>query len=384
MNHLYGPAFLSPRPCWRSSRSCQPTTARCCGELRQRPHARDGRRGDRPHGDVDDHRPLRVRRDIPGRPEVCNASPGTASSTRPVEEVERSTAAAPPPCSAASRTSATFVVRVWATIAPIRERRAALLAEPERIDAILEEGAERAGPSPRPSSPRSRRRWGCEAVVTVGDLAVMVATCAGSRWAYDRQGGAGRRALLEAGRAALEAGEWSAAKSAFETAVERPDGELLGLGEAVCGWETWRNPCAIGRAPTQSSAAGTIPLRQRPSRFGSASTTARTSATAPRPGGWGARRVWSTKFELAPLAGWVALIRAGGSADLAEAEQLAERSSARRFTDADLELCAPARWASLVTMGRVAEGIELLDEAMAGSLAARAAARTRWCSRAAR
>ncbi|HSJ74366.1 MAG TPA: hypothetical protein VK904_08615, partial [Miltoncostaeaceae bacterium] len=42
-------------------------------------------------------------------------------------------------------------------------------------------------------------------------------------------------ASLVAGRAALEAGRWSAAKSAFETALERaPTAEaLVGLGEAV-------------------------------------------------------------------------------------------------------------------------------------------------------
>ena len=85
----------------------------------------------------------------------------------------------------------------------------------------------------------------------------------------------------------------------------------------------------------------------------------------------GARGAPGQGFELAPLAGWVALIRAGGSADPAEAEQLAGEAleSARRFTDADLELCALSQMgSSLVTMGRVAEGIELLDEAMAGSL----------------
>ena len=81
-----------------------------------------------------------------------------------------------------------LAARVRARIAPIRERRAALLAEPERIDAILELGAERARPSRRPSSPRSRRRWGCEAVVTVGDLAASRPIRAGSRaGAYDRQ-----------------------------------------------------------------------------------------------------------------------------------------------------------------------------------------------------
>ena len=177
----------------------------------------------------------RVRRDIPGRPEVCNVftwhrlldAPRRRSTRLPRlhhrrARLRRGQARPRGPRAGDDR--------------PIRERRAALLAEPERIDAILEEGAERAWPSPRPSSPRSRRRWGCEAVVTVGDLAVIVVTRAlgPGAGAYDRQVAQDAEPSLEAGRAALEAGEWSAAKSAFETAVERARREaLLGLGEAV-------------------------------------------------------------------------------------------------------------------------------------------------------
>ena len=84
----------------------------------------------------------RVRRDIPGRPEVCNVFT-TASSTRPGggrrglprlhhrrARLRRGQARPRGPRAGDDR--------------PIRERRAALLAEPERIDAILEEGAERA------------------------------------------------------------------------------------------------------------------------------------------------------------------------------------------------------------------------------------------------
>ncbi len=179
---------------------------------------------------------------------------------------------------------------------------------------------------------------------------------------------------LEAGRAALEAGEWSAAKSAFEAAVERaPTGEaLLGLGEAV--W--WLGDVAEsvryresayaefrrGNDPAQAAAVAVrLSLTYR-ANLGNRAASA----------GWLARAARLVdEFELAPLAGWVALIRAGGSADPAEAERLAGEAleSARRFTDADLELCALSQiGSSLVTMGRVAEGIELLDEAMAGSL----------------
>ena len=72
----------------------------------------------------------------------------------------------------------------------------------------------------------------------------------------------------------------------------------------------------------------------------------------------GARGASGRRVRARALAGWVALIRAGGSADPAEAEQLAAEAleSARRFTDADLELSRNQMGSSLVTMGRVAEG----------------------------
>src|SRR5262245_33116014 len=58
--------------------------------------------------------------------------------------------------------------------------------------------------------------------------------------AYDEPVAHDAEAALVAGRAALESGKWSAARSAFETAVEQaPTAEaLLGLGEAVWWLET--------------------------------------------------------------------------------------------------------------------------------------------------
>ena len=181
-------------------------------------------------------------------------------------------------------------------------------------------------------------------------------------------------ASLAAGRAALEAGQWSAARSAFEAAVEEaPTGEaLLGLGEAV--W--WLGDVAASVRYRESAYAE---FRRQDDPGQAAAVAIRLSLTyranlgnRAASAGWLARAARLVdEFELAPLGGWVALNKAGGSADPAQAEQLAREAleRAREFADADLELCALSQMgSSLVTMGRVAEGIALLDEAMAGSL----------------
>ncbi len=88
--------------------------------------------------------PQRVRRDIPGRPEVCNVFSWHRLFGAPqaeIDEVYRGCTTAELGCVDDKRALA---ARVRATIAPIRERRAALLDDPARIDAVLEEGAERA------------------------------------------------------------------------------------------------------------------------------------------------------------------------------------------------------------------------------------------------
>ncbi len=89
--------------------------------------------------------------------------------------------------------------------------------------------------------------------------------------------------------------------------------------------------------------------------------------------GWLARATRLVEeFGLLPLAGWVALLRAHDSGDAEAARRLARaaRDLARRFDDADLELCALSQLgAALVQSGRLDEGVPLLDEAMAASLA---------------
>ncbi|MEZ0285308.1 MAG: LuxR C-terminal-related transcriptional regulator [Thermoleophilia bacterium] len=179
---------------------------------------------------------------------------------------------------------------------------------------------------------------------------------------------------LVAGRTALERGQWSAARSAFETAVEQaPTAEaLLGLGEAV--W--WLGDVAASVRYRERAYAE---FRRKKSLAQAAAVALRLSLTyranlgnRAASAGWLARAErLVADFELAPLAGWVALMRAGATADPVEAERLAREAleSARHSADIDLELCALSQIGStLVTMGRVAEGVSLLDEAMAGSL----------------
>jgi tryptophanyl-tRNA synthetase len=88
--------------------------------------------------------PQRVRRSDPGRPEVCNVWAYHGLFGTP--EAER--AAIHAGCTGATlgcvQDKRMLATRVKEVIAPIRDRREALLADPDRIEAILAEGAERA------------------------------------------------------------------------------------------------------------------------------------------------------------------------------------------------------------------------------------------------
>jgi tryptophanyl-tRNA synthetase len=88
--------------------------------------------------------PQRVRRSDPGRPEVCNVFSWHKLFRAPQEELDfvyRGCTTATLGCVDDKRMLA---ARVREAIAPIRERRAALLDDPDRIEGILDEGAERA------------------------------------------------------------------------------------------------------------------------------------------------------------------------------------------------------------------------------------------------
>ena len=182
-------------------------------------------------------------------------------------------------------------------------------------------------------------------------------------------------ALARDGRTALDDGEWGAAREAFEACLgqeERADA-LLGLSDAL--WWLGDTDGAVRRgeqayaafrhdrdAASAIVAAVTLYFHHRVSLG---------NAAAAR--GWlqrAARLV--EEHGLAPLEGWVMLMRAHDSADPAVAEQWSREACrlAGRHHDSDLELCALSQLGvALVELGRVDEGGALLDEAMAASLA---------------
>ena len=184
-------------------------------------------------------------------------------------------------------------------------------------------------------------------------------------------------ALLRRAQEALQRGEWSAAKEKFEVALEQEEsGEALsGLG-TVLWWlgETEASVRYQERAyaafrrrldPTQATLAAVDLCLTYLASLGNHAACR----------GWLARAARLVEdFELAPLRGWVSLCRAHVAEeedDAASAERWAREAhqAARELADRDLELCAlGALGSALVTMGRVKEGAELLDEAMAGSL----------------
>ncbi len=89
--------------------------------------------------------------------------------------------------------------------------------------------------------------------------------------------------------------------------------------------------------------------------------------------GWAARAARLVdEFDLAPMQGWVWLIRANGSLDPVECETLARQALqlGAEVSDRDLELCALSQTGvALIDQGRTGEGVALIDEAMAGALA---------------
>ena len=104
--------------------------------------------------------PQRVRRDIPGRPEICNVFSWQRLFGAPpehVDEIYRGCTTATLGCVEDKRDLA---ARVRSRIAPIRERRVELLADPRRIEEILAAGAERARAIARPVLAETRAAMG--------------------------------------------------------------------------------------------------------------------------------------------------------------------------------------------------------------------------------
>jgi DNA-binding NarL/FixJ family response regulator len=180
--------------------------------------------------------------------------------------------------------------------------------------------------------------------------------------------------LLASGGEALRVGDWSAARSAFEAALEEEETAeaLFGLGDAL--WWLGDIEPAV-RCRERAYAA----FRRRPDPVQAAIVAMRLCLTyRANLGSRAASRGWLRRaarivedFELDALRGWVALMRANDAEDPGAGERLAREAHAfaRESGDADLELCALSELGAwLVELGRVAEGVALLDEAMAASL----------------
>ena len=184
-------------------------------------------------------------------------------------------------------------------------------------------------------------------------------------------------ALLRDGERAIGAADWQTARSCFERALEADDSPdaLTGLSKvAVIEREYERAVELRERAFDLYKAAG---------QSARASDVAiwLTFMYATYHGNFSAALGWKERAasvldgtEETAAHGWLTLLQAPFSRDLAEREQLAVSALAiaRRFGDVDLEIEALALLGeSRVVSGRVAEGMRLLDEAMAAVTAGR-------------
>ncbi len=176
----------------------------------------------------------------------------------------------------------------------------------------------------------------------------------------------------------LGRGDWASACAAGEAALAAgADAEAwAGLGSAL--WWLGETEGAV-HAQERAYAA----FRRRPDPAGAA-LTAMSLCLLYRAslGNHAASRGWLHRFAavveqagLGSLTGWVSLCRAVAANDLPDPAAAAPAARealavARAGGDPDLELCALSELGTaLVLSGRAEEGVELLDEAMAGALA---------------
>jgi DNA-binding CsgD family transcriptional regulator len=178
---------------------------------------------------------------------------------------------------------------------------------------------------------------------------------------------------VAAGRAALAGGRWEEARAAFAAAVEGGGGpdaldglgeSLWWLGEPAAGVEMRERAYAAYRragAREEAALAAMAACIIHQGNFGNAAAA----------GGWMGRAERLFDGDAGPLQGWLWATRAYQLQEGAEALDLAERAlaRARRDGDVDLELTALSTLGrTLVSGGRVRDGLALVDEAMAGTL----------------
>jgi DNA-binding NarL/FixJ family response regulator len=176
------------------------------------------------------------------------------------------------------------------------------------------------------------------------------------------------------GAAALEAGRWEEARAAFAAALaEKETPEALdGMGVALW-WlgETRASIAHTERAYAEFRRAGdSVPAAV--AAMSLCVTWVSNFDNHAAAGGWLARaeRLLGD-LDPNPLQGWLWLLHGYLEPDTGRARELQQRvlELARATGDPDLELCALGDLGlTLVTQGRAAEGLALIDEAMAGTL----------------
>src|SRR5262245_39123746 len=175
------------------------------------------------------------------------------------------------------------------------------------------------------------------------------------------------------GTAALAAGQWATARTAFETALASGDDPVAldGLGE-VLWWlgEPSRSNELRQRAYARFRRAGDT-ARAVPAALGIAVTYEGNFGNTPAAAGWVARAGRLITGPTDPLRPYVTAIQAYVTPDPTVAAALFRQAldAARGLGDVDLELTALSGLGErLVMTGEVKAGLALVDEAMAGAL----------------
>lgn len=180
---------------------------------------------------------------------------------------------------------------------------------------------------------------------------------------------------LATGHAALAAGCWGEARTAFETALAREETAQACFGLAVALWWLGENQASVARG------ARAYALFRRVGEVSGAVQCAvwlgitykANFANFAAASGWiGRAERLLEPLEPGPLHGWTRVARAYRMADLDAAEELTVRAVelAREAGDADLELVALSQLGLIrVGQGQIGAGFALIDEAMAAALA---------------
>jgi DNA-binding NarL/FixJ family response regulator len=177
---------------------------------------------------------------------------------------------------------------------------------------------------------------------------------------------------VAAGQAALASADWLGAKAAFVAALAEQDSPAAHDGLGVALW--WLNEIALAHQYRAAAFAG----YKRSGEYRRAARIAVwlareqvfLNANASAMNGWFARaeRLLS-QVSAGPEHGWFALFRASMAApDILEPVAFEVIEIARRHDDADLEIAALAFGGlARVALGRVSDGMNCLDEAMAAA-----------------